>query len=288
MSSLEHGVGQPASCAASLMVSCFFVPLGLVRASGSLLVLPPLPLCWSGVGQGASVAVAESIWLRFGRAIQRSIDSGDRLELLSSATCGVGHPPQSLSLVERPDTASRQTSRPRGVTFSLQVIANKVEPPVGNRAFNLLAKHDDRAALADEAKPRRPKVARIVSPMTAARGAEGLAGTTTRPNRSVIRPAGKSEGEGPAADAGEEVALGVVSEVVRLNGLDVSAINVTRCDVSRDNEVAEPLGRERLVLVVVGRHYRHPNSSPSSRSRLTPADSTLRGRAVMRAPLRSP
>jgi hypothetical protein len=84
-------------------------------------------------------------------------------------TSGVRHPPQSLSDVERADTASRETDRPRGVAFSLQVIAYKVEPAVGNRCFNLLTKHRVRAALADEAKPGRPKVARIVAPKTGAR-----------------------------------------------------------------------------------------------------------------------
>lgn len=67
------------------------------------------------------------------------------------------------------DARSRYTRRPDGVTFSFQVIANKVEPPVGNRTFNLLTKDDVRAALSDEAKPRRPKVARIIAPSLGAR-----------------------------------------------------------------------------------------------------------------------
>jgi hypothetical protein len=115
------------------------------------------------------------------------------------------------------DAASRKTNRPEGVTFSLQVIVNKVEPPVGNRCFNLFTKDNVRAALADEAKPRRPKVARIVSPSLGTCRAEGLAWATTRPNRSVVRPSGESEGVGPATDPGEEVALGKSSEIVWLD-----------------------------------------------------------------------
>jgi len=79
-----------------------------------------------------------------------------------SLLCAVGHEPQSLPDVRCADARSRQTDRPDGVAFSFQVIANQIEPSVINRCFNLLTKDDVRAALADEAKPRRPKVARIV------------------------------------------------------------------------------------------------------------------------------
>ena len=63
-----------------------------------------------------------------------------------------------------PDARSRETDRPDGVAFAFQVIANKVEPSVSNRCFNLLTKEDWRAALADEAMPRWPKMARIAPP----------------------------------------------------------------------------------------------------------------------------
>jgi|TARA_R110000824_G_scaffold301238_1_gene489255 hypothetical protein len=126
---------------------------------------------------------------------------------------GVGHEPQPLSDVRSPDATSRKTDRPDGVAFSFQVIANKIEPPVTNRAFNLFTKDDVRLALADELKPRRPKVARIVSPSLGARRAEGLTGARTCPNRSVVIPAGESEGVAPAPDPGKEVALGETGEV---------------------------------------------------------------------------
>jgi hypothetical protein len=71
---------------------------------------------------------------------------------------------------ERADTRSRETNRPAGVTFSLQVIKNSVEPPVGNRAFNLLAKERDRATLADEPRPMRPEMS-IVGPALPRAGA---------------------------------------------------------------------------------------------------------------------
>src|SRR4051812_45281796 len=85
-------------------------------------------------------------------------------ESFQSRADGVTHEPHALSDVRGTDARSRETDRPCGVTLSLQVITNKVEPPVSNRDFNLLTKHDVRSALANEPKPRRPKVARIVSP----------------------------------------------------------------------------------------------------------------------------
>jgi hypothetical protein len=60
-------------------------------------------------------------------------------------------------------------------------------------------------------------VALIVAATLLARGAEGLAGATTCPNRSVIGPSCKSQGVGPSADTGEEMALLVSSEIVSSN-----------------------------------------------------------------------
>jgi hypothetical protein len=89
---------------------------------------------------------------------------------------------------------------------------------MSNCCRNLLTKDDWRAALAEEAKPRRPKVARIVSPNLGACAREGLAGAGARPNRSGVVPSGKSEGVTPAADAGEEVAL---KEAIDVGGLNI-------------------------------------------------------------------
>ncbi len=61
------------------------------------------------------------------------------------------------------DGTSRETTRPAGVANSLQVTADDIPPAEGNRILNLLTKDDDRALLADEPEPRRPKIARIES-----------------------------------------------------------------------------------------------------------------------------
>jgi hypothetical protein len=88
LQSRAAGVAQPANCAASFIVSCFFVPLGLTRDSGSELVRPPLPECWSGVG----------------------------------------HPVQALPDVRRADARSAQIGGPDGISQCFQVSTYSGEP----------------------------------------------------------------------------------------------------------------------------------------------------------------
>lgn len=164
--------------------------------------------------------------------------------------------PESLSDVRSADACSRETNRPDGVAFSFHVIANKVEPPVGNRAFNLLTKEDWRAALADEVIPRWPKMAGIGAAIFGTRRTEGLTRTTARPNRSVIGPSGKSEGVTPTADPGKEVALGEASQVVRVKGLDVTLVYLSIRDQAVGDQFPQPCRRKRIMLVVVGTHAR--------------------------------
>ena len=92
-------------------------------------------------------------------------------------------------------------------------------------------------------------------------GREGLTGTTTRPNRSVIGPSGKPEGKAPSANSGEEVTLGVSRKVSGVEGLDVAFINVSLGDQAVRNQFAQPRGGERIMLVVVGAHARRRTKS---------------------------
>ena len=149
-----------------------------------------------------------------------------------------------------------QYHRPDGVRFSLQICRNSVEPPVSSRVRNLLAKDRDRAALAEEPKPRRPKVPCVGRALLLAGGAVALAGTTARPNRSVIGPPGESEGVAPTADPGEEVILDVPANVGGGNVLNVSLIDLAFGNLSRLDQFPQPRGGEGIVLVVVRRHYR--------------------------------
>src|SRR5436190_19077988 len=104
-----------------------------------------------------------------------------------------------------PDARSRQTRCPERVAFAFHVSLNKVEPPVGNRCLNLLAKHDCRAALRDEAEPGGPEVSGVGDTLAGTSGREGLAGAGAGPDRPVCWPLGKLEGVGPPTDPGEEV-----------------------------------------------------------------------------------
>jgi hypothetical protein len=133
---------------------------------------------------------------------------------------GVGHEPEALSDVERPDARSAEIRRPDGVIRSFQISRNTVEPSESIRARNLFTKDDCRAALADEAEPRRPKMAGIGGAMAFPRSAERLTGTAAGPDGAVISPSGESERITPSANAGKEVALGKSSQVIGLNKFD--------------------------------------------------------------------
>jgi hypothetical protein len=66
-------------------------------------------------------------------------------------------------------------------------------------------------------EPVRPKVPLVIEPASFACRGERLAGTGAGPDRAVVRPAGSTQGIGPDADAGEEVALDESSEFRRSN-----------------------------------------------------------------------
>jgi hypothetical protein len=127
--------------------------------------------------------------------------------------------------MRRPDARSRYTDRPAGVVFSFQIRLNKIEPSVVNRCFNLFTKDNSRSALADEIKPDWPEVSIISGAFLGACGAEGLAWTTARPNRSVVGPSGKAQGVAPSTKTGEEVALHVSGKITCVNILDAPCVN---------------------------------------------------------------
>lgn len=83
-------------------------------------------------------------------------------------------------------------------------------------------------------------------------GGEGLAGAGAGPHGPVVGPPGEPESEGPAADPGEEVALRVAGEIVRPHVADVPLVHVSGANMSGCHQPPQPLGRERIVLVVVG------------------------------------
>ena len=120
----------------------------------------------------------------------------------------------------RADARSRKTSRPCGVAFTLQIIEHQIDPAVGNCALNLFASDTLRSALANELKPRRPKVAGIIAPNTGACERERLAGATAGPEFALDGPVGELRGVCPSADAREEVTLSEASQLVGPNSDD--------------------------------------------------------------------
>jgi len=173
---------------------------------------------------------------------------------------GLGHEPEPLPLVRSPDAVCAQFNRPNGVRLRFQVCRHKVEPAVPSCVCNLLAKDSLRAALADEPKPRWPEMPCVSAGLPFARRGEGLAGAGAGPNRSVA-PSGELERERPAANASEEVALGVAAHVVGLDFGDAPLIHVSSGQVARRDQVPQPLGDKRLIVVVVDMaHWRSARS----------------------------
>src|SRR6185312_16345768 len=93
----------------------------------------------------------------------------------------------------------------------------------------------------------------VIKPASLACRAERLAGTRTCPNRTVVRPPCPAEGVGPAADPGEEMALGVGAKVVRADIFDAPGVDIARRDVALADQFAQPRCGFLVYLVVVGR-----------------------------------
>jgi len=78
-----------------------------------------------------------------------------------------------------------------------------------------------------------------------------LAGRRSSKDGSIVWPSGEAECETPAPDAGEEVVLGVSSQVIGAYLSHVSFINVTVGDVAGSDQVAQPLRCVGVELVIV-------------------------------------
>jgi hypothetical protein len=124
-----------------------------------------------------------------------------------SVARGVGHEVQALSSVGGADARSAQIRRPDGVTASLQVSENKVEPLEAKRARNLLSKDDWRPTLLDECEPCWPKMSRVEKAAPRARIRESLARTGPGPDVGIVADASEPESVGPSSDPGEEMPL---------------------------------------------------------------------------------
>lgn len=84
-----------------------------------------------------------------------------------------------------------------------------------------------------------------------------MTGAGAGPDGPVDGPTRELEGEGPSADPGEEVTLGIRSEVIRAYLHDTAFIHITIGDKTSRDEVTEPLGGVWIELVVVIHHLLH-------------------------------
>jgi hypothetical protein len=129
-----------------------------------------------------------------------------------------------LTDVRRVDARSAQICRRAGVIRTFQVSEYSIEPSQGSSACNLLAKDCCRTALLNERKPRRPEVPRILFRFPLSSVTERLAGTRAGPDWFMVGDSCEAEGEAPAADAGEEVALCESIKVSRIEVFDAPLV----------------------------------------------------------------
>jgi hypothetical protein len=115
--------------------------------------------------------------------------------------------------VRRTDARSAQIGTPAGISIAFHVSAYSGEPLPAILARNLLSKDDWRAALGDEAVKSGPEVSFVGMAFAESRDRKRLTWAGAGPDGAVVAPAGAAETVGPDADACEEVALVVASEV---------------------------------------------------------------------------
>jgi hypothetical protein len=91
----------------------------------------------------------------------------------------------------------------------------------------------------------------VIKSASLASGAEGLAWAGAGPDGLIVGPSCEAQGVAPDADAGEEMTLREICEVRRIHELNRPLINFPFCDMTRRNQIAQPLRRIRVNLVVV-------------------------------------
>jgi hypothetical protein len=170
--------------------------------------------------------------------------------------------------LRRTEARSRGNDRPDGVTHAFQISVNKVEPSSAVLSRNLLPKNDRRFADADEVEPRRPQVPLVSKPASFACRGERLARAGSGPDGPVIGPSGEPQRDGPDSDPAEEMALTIPGKVGWSDILDTSLIHVSRRDHALAYQVPQPVGGERINLVVEGGHRAGASIISQAESRL--------------------
>jgi hypothetical protein len=159
----------------------------------------------------------------------------------------------------RIDGTSRDNGRPAGVTDAFQVRLHSVEPILSNRCRNLFS-HEDRGPTgADKLKEDGPEVALVFLRFAFPGNGEGLAGGAACPQRPFVGPASKAGGVGPAANPGEEVALGVSAQVLWSHVANRPFIYIPLRYQPLGYQVAQPLGCVGVNFVIVRAHSSIPS-----------------------------
>jgi hypothetical protein len=153
--------------------------------------------------------------------------------------------------VGRVDGTSRDNGRPAGVSDAFQVSEHSVDPVLANRRRNLLSHEDSGPSGTGEPEKVGPQVPIVSLGFSLTRDGERLARRGSGPELSIVGPPSKSGCEGPAADAGEEMALPVSGEVIGLNIGNAPGVDVAGGDQPRGNQVAQPLRGVGVELVVI-------------------------------------
>jgi hypothetical protein len=113
-----------------------------------------------------------------------------------------------------------------------QVNVYSGDPSSAKFTANLLAKDNRGAALPDEPEELWPEVPGVVVAFAFPCLAVRLAGAAPGPHGPVGWPSCEAEGEGPSGDTGEEMALFVVFEFVRLDIRDTPLVDVSLWDLA--------------------------------------------------------
>jgi hypothetical protein len=174
--------------------------------------------------------------------------------LFRSTDIGVGHPEEPLPDVRCADARRAQIGGPDGISQRFQVSAYSSEPLPAKAACNLFPNDDWRAALRDEATELGPEVPVVGSAFSLPGDAEGLAGAGAGPGGAIVRPCSTSKSVRPQAEAGEEVALRVSTQIDRRHVADAAFVDIARHNKAGSNEVAQPPREVSVVFIVVCFH----------------------------------
>jgi hypothetical protein len=177
------------------------------------------------VGHPASVNACSDSGFPLDCSARSAKNSALALALTQSLAAGVAHPVSPVADMRRADARRRERDSPEGVAHGFHVSVYKVDPRPDSLACNLLSNDDWRRALLDEPGKTWPQMPWVRKPSSSACRAERLARTGTGPNRSIIGPSGLTQGIGPDADPGEEMALREFSQVIWMHILDRSFID---------------------------------------------------------------